>query len=94
MPNLSYQRSRRREYEVMHRLEKAGWFCVRSAGSHTIADLLCVRKYIFEPLLFDVRFIQIKTSRKIKKANFKTIVEEIPFGLVNVDYYYFPSRKK
>lgn len=41
-----YSKGRRFEYEVKKKFEEAGFFCVRSAGSHGVFDLLCVRNGI------------------------------------------------
>lgn len=39
------------------RLEKQGYFVVRSAGSHSAVDLVAIREYT-------VRLIQVKSSRR------------------------------
>jgi len=41
-----YSRGRRFEHEVRKLLERKGYFCVRSAGSRGVFDLLCVRNGI------------------------------------------------
>ena len=50
-------------YEIKKNWEKKGYICIRSAGSHSFADLVCVHpidKYIF--------FIQVKPKNFSKKA--------------------------
>lgn len=32
------------EYDVMSRLRELGWYCVRSSGSHGVADVLALRR--------------------------------------------------
>ena len=38
----NYERGRRFEYSVMHRLQRAGFYVIRSAGSHSLADLVAL----------------------------------------------------
>mgnify|MGYP001558743486 CR=1 FL=1 len=94
MPNLGYQRSRRREYQVKHLFEKDGWYCIRAAGSKGEADIVCLRPTLTNPKHFEARFIQVKTSRKIKfgRIDIKTI--KTPIGFLEIEYWLYPSRKK
>ena len=39
----NYSRGRAFEYRVKDRLEALGWFCIRSAGSHSEIDLLACK---------------------------------------------------
>ena len=43
---MSYAKGRRFEYSVKNKLEKAGFYVVRSAGSHGAFDLVAIRKGI------------------------------------------------
>ena len=97
MPNLGYQRSRRREYQVKHLFEKEGWYCIRSAGSKGEADIVCIRSkstMCADPNHYEVKFIQIKTSRKVKFGSVKTRSIETRIGKLNIEYWIYPSRKK
>ena len=40
MPNKNYQRGRAKEYRVKKKLEDAGLYVVRTAGSHGVCDLV------------------------------------------------------
>lgn len=96
MPNKNYLRSRVRETMVKHAFEKMGYFCVRSAGSKGIADILCIKPatQCAYPNHFEGKVIQIKVSEKFKKEGIEIKSEKTPFGLVNVEYMQFPIRVK
>lgn len=55
---MSYVKGRRAEYRVMRLLEAAGYVCVRTAGSHSPADVVAWR-----PGQTEMRFIQVKATR-------------------------------
>ena len=40
--NKNYRNGVKREYRIMKKLEKEGWFCVRSAGSHSPIDIIAM----------------------------------------------------
>jgi Holliday junction resolvase len=42
MPNKAYGRGRALEYQMKDKLEKQGYFVVRAAGSHGVADLVAI----------------------------------------------------
>jgi hypothetical protein len=44
MPNKNYIKGRRFEYEIRDNLKKAGYFVIRSAGSHSPVDLIALNK--------------------------------------------------
>lgn len=44
MPNKNYINGRAKEYRIIHRLEKEGWYCIRSAGSHKAIDIIAMRR--------------------------------------------------
>ena len=64
MTNKMYARGRAKEYRVKKQLESEGWFVIRSAGSHSIVDLVAFMSAPTdsEPsgYLLRVRFIQCK----------------------------------
>lgn len=96
MSNRKYANSARRETELKTKLERQGYFAIRASGSHGIADVVGISPlncgHCTCPDVFQVRFIQIKTSQEIhgKKVVIKS--EEVPFGFVNVEYHYFPVK--
>ena len=54
----NYQRGVYKERKIKKRLEREGWYCIRSAGSHGAIDLVCL-------LGWNVRCIQAKKNGKI-----------------------------
>lgn len=59
----SYARGSARERQVADQLREQGYFVVRSAGSHTAADLLAVRPH-------DCLLVQVKTDKAGPFAHF------------------------
>ncbi len=55
MPNKKYEHGREREYRLMAKLRKEGWFCIRSSGSHTPIDIIALKRG-------SIRFIQSKKT--------------------------------
>ena len=53
MPNLRYRQGANFERTVKKKLEKENWYVLRSAGSHSIVDLVCFRGGV-------VRLVQCK----------------------------------
>jgi Holliday junction resolvase len=62
-----YVRGRAFEYRVKRKLERDGYYVVRSSGSHTVADLVAVRKNLNIPFMADVFFVQCFRRRKSRK---------------------------
>lgn len=93
--NINYKRSRSKEYQLKNSLEKEGYFTVRTAGSHGIADVIAIKPSPDgNPNLFVVRFIQIKVSERTKTKKIIYKVEDSPCGLINVEYHKFPVLSK
>ena len=86
----NYEKGRRGEYELMRIYEKAGYECFRTAGSHSKADIICIRKVGEE----DVPVIVIQSKRG-KKPSKKEVAE---FNNWNVEamkaLYWRPDGKK
>jgi len=40
--NKNYNNGARRERRIMKKLEQEGWFCIRSAGSHSPIDIIAM----------------------------------------------------
>ncbi len=55
LPNHNYARGRAREYQVMEKLRKVGWFCSRSAMSHGPVDVFAAKRG-------KVKLIQVKSG--------------------------------
>ena len=63
MPNRNYIRGRQHEYDVKTLLEKAGYTVVRSAGSHSLFDLVAIKrtaKTVKEVWLMQLKCHQVK----------------------------------
>lgn len=55
MNNKSYQRGSNFERQVQHKLEEQGYYVMRSAGSHTVVDVMAIKED-------SILLIQCKTS--------------------------------
>lgn len=69
MPNNAYERSVRRERELVNEYRKLGWDACRSAGSHSPWDV-----WAFDPVNKRVLLIQVKTKkggRAVRLADMK-----------------------
>lgn len=53
-----YAKGRRNEWKSMKLLEKNGWMCFRTAGSHSDWDIIALKRG-YQPML-----VQVKTNRK------------------------------
>jgi Holliday junction resolvase len=53
--NKNYNNGVRRERRIIKKLEKEGWFYIRSAGSHSPIDIIAIKSGQF-------RFIQSKKT--------------------------------
>lgn len=72
MPNPRYQAGANFERRVKKHLEEHGWFCFRSAGSHSPTDLVCLRKGIKLAL---VLLIQCQTDSKFDKNKREGLID-------------------
>ena len=43
--NKNYKNGRAREYRIIKKLEKEGWLCIRSAGSHSPIDIIAMMPF-------------------------------------------------
>ena len=62
MSNLSYNRSRAREQQLVREFRALGWYAARSAGSKSPWDI-----YTVLPKEGEVRLIQVKTKKGGRK---------------------------
>lgn len=44
MPNKNYNNGRAKEYRIKKKLEEQNYFVIRSAGSHSAADLVALKR--------------------------------------------------
>lgn len=62
MPNLAYNRSTRRERELVNEYRAKGWHACRSAGSKSPWDV-----WAYNPKTGEVEVVQIKTKKGGKR---------------------------
>ena len=94
MPNNRYVNSAKREILLKKEFEDAGWYAVRTAGSHGPADVIAIRpvKKCTNPAHYEVKFLQVKTSQSIKEEKVSWQAEDSPCGLVNIEYRFYPVK--
>lgn len=94
--NANYVRGRSFEYKTKKILEKDNWLVFRSSGSHTFADLIAIKEAYncSNPSHFEVKFVQVKCSQKIKKEGISYTSCDTPIGGVNVEFWRYPARKR
>jgi hypothetical protein len=95
MPNQSYIYSRNKENEIKQQYEEDGWFSLRTRGSKSPVDVLALRPSACgHGDHFEVKFIQIKTSRNLKKDKQTIKVEDSTCGKINVEYLYYAVQRR
>jgi len=57
--NRNYKRGAAREYRIIKKLEKEGWFCIRSAGSHSPIDIIAMM-----PIAEHLKLLDKKAERE------------------------------
>lgn len=67
-PNKNYIRGRNNEYKAIRLLQKAGYDCIRSAGSHGTWDIIAYNSN-------GIRFIQVKTNDCVTALDLESIQE-------------------
>lgn len=72
MPNKAYGRGRALEYAMKDKLEKQGYFVVRAAGSHGVADLVAIKYY---KLGAEILFISCKIPMYAPPAERKALLD-------------------
>lgn len=93
--NKNYNRGRAKEYLIQKSLEKDGWYTIRSAGSHGLADIVALRPATCgHPWDYEVKFIQIKVSEKLKNEIKTVIVASSACGPINLELWKFPLKSR
>jgi Holliday junction resolvase len=62
MPNKNYQKGRAFEYKIKKKYEDKGYLVFRSAGSHSVADLIAIAPRRFGILEWKPILIQCKAT--------------------------------
>ena len=60
--NKNYNNGARRERRIMKKLEQEGWFCIRSAGSHSPIDIIAIKSLPKSRGWLLLKFIQSKKT--------------------------------
>jgi Holliday junction resolvase len=67
MVSTPYTRGRSREYQVLKKLRKEGWFCSRSAASHGAVDIFAGKRG-------HVLMVQVKSGKaRVTRAEKETL---------------------
>lgn len=82
--NKNYNRGRAFEYRVKKYLEDRGWTVFRTAGSHSKADLVCIKNSVVEPYYNQAHLVQCKYSKsgcfyisKKELRELQTLIDEL-----------------
>jgi len=94
LPNKKYQKGYRFENRVKKFYEGLGYFVVRSAGSHSPADLIAIKTKHNKGIYPFVLLIQCKTDGKISPAERQKLVEIAKQTCTIPVIAYKPSPKK
>lgn len=95
MPNLNYKRSRARENQLRIKLEKEGYYAIRAAGSKGLADVITIKPAkCGHGNHYEVRFLQVKVSERLRNFQHLYKVEDSACGLINVEYLKYPVKSK
>jgi hypothetical protein len=89
----NYAKGRAKEYELIKRYEEEGYICFRSAGSHTIADIVAIRPDKTKgnaDLYPEVRLVQSKTSHDFEKER---MIAKFNNNLL-LDFWQVPYKDK
>jgi Holliday junction resolvase len=93
--NINYKRSRARETKLKKALEKEGYYSIRAAGSKGIADVIAIKPAkCGNAFHYEVRFLQVKVSEKLRKIQHLYTVKDSPCGMINVEFIKYPVKSK
>jgi Holliday junction resolvase len=82
MPNHAYERSTRREREIVNDFRSRGFICARSAGSKSPTDV-----WAFNPKTLEFYMIQVKTK---KGGRSLTIIDKKVYnGVTAIERWYY-----
>lgn len=84
MTNFNYRKGRAKEYRIAKRLQKDGYITIRSAGSHSFADLVAIHPDTRTILFIQSKpknFSQNKMNELIKKYAFLKGEFKVAFGV-------------
>jgi len=94
--NKNYKNGVAREYRIMKKLEKEGWFCIRSAGSHSPIDIIAIIP-LYKYMSKINKIAEKDLSKAIDKASKISIMrlnQNTPAGLEGDTVIRFIQSKK
>lgn len=95
MSNRSYNKGRAAEYKTMCMLERAGYICFRTAGSHGLFDVIAFLKSDQTELeLPIIRAIQCKATKYIAKEDIAYLKSCNLPETVQKEIWHFRPRQK
>lgn len=84
----NYTKGRAREYRTMRILEKAGFDCMRTSGSHGMFDVIAVSPNL-------LRLIQVKAGRNASPAERESIANyPVPVGVSKELWFYVDGSRE
>lgn len=93
--NINYRRSRKRELSLKNSLEKEGYYAIRAAGSKGLADVIAIKPATCgDAFHYEVRFLQVKVSEKLRKFRHLYVIKDSPCGMINVEFLKYPVKSK
>lgn len=93
MANKGYEAGANFERRVKRHYEGLGYWCIRAAGSHGIADVVCIKSEPDVSGVFHTNIILVQ-CKTYEGWNDKTALKELAISLrVNAVYAYKRGRK-
>ena len=93
MSNRNYIKGRTAEYKTMRLLEKEGYVCIRTAGSHSPMDIVAfLKKENMELPL--VRAIQCKATKYIAKKEIEELKSFFLPLIIRKEIWHYQLRKE
>lgn len=76
-----YSKGARREYSIKAKLGKDGYYCMRSAGSHGPADLICIHPERKQILLIQSKVGRLSAKQKKDAENALKWLEGLDYAV-------------
>ena len=90
--NRNYVRGRRYEYKTMRTLEKLGYLCIRTAGSHSPFDVIAfLTKDNTEHHI--IRAIQVKASKYVPKKEIEKFKRVVIPTIITKELWHYTKKE-
>ena len=73
MVNRNYRRGRAKEYRIKKKYEKCGYYVIRTAGSHSVCDLVAFRHGAVIPIQCKPKGGYLTPHERSKIKDFETL---------------------